>query len=391
MADNQGTGQIDVDPQPQAWSDPIDDAGQPVAQINYTTATDEERTSRSLKGSPPKIFDGERENSENFMDEFDIYTKINRKNDSMKEAYSRVLMCLSFIKGKKVRDWAKGRVVVLDKEVKDGTRYDDERLWTDFGNAFVEAFTDTTRAQDAYNKLKELKMEGDDLDSYVSAHTTLVRLSEWAPEGEAAIETFKEGLKRQLRLAVMRRDYQPKTLKEWKDSARIEQNKWKAIKSSGVLDKKERRGQWKAALGKTQSASGRTQPKAKDPDAMEIDNTRLNPLTDEERKQLMKEGKCFRCRRQGHMSNACPNKQNNYPPKTRVNEIVDDRDDKSEIGSERSSTRSTTSTRSISSGRSTRVNNVKMGSDEVIRALEGLTKEERGDVLDQILLKGEDF
>ena len=29
--------------------------------------------------------------------------------------------------------------------------------------------------------------------------------------------------------------------------------------------------------------------------------------------------------------------------------------------------------------------------DEVVRALEGLTKEERGDVLDQILLKGEDF
>jgi hypothetical protein len=64
-------------------------------------------------------------------------------------------MCLSFIKGKKVRDWAKGRVVVLDNKVKSGTRYDDERLWTDFGNAFVEAFTDTTRAQDAYNKLKD--------------------------------------------------------------------------------------------------------------------------------------------------------------------------------------------------------------------------------------------
>jgi hypothetical protein len=32
-----------------------------------------------------------------------------------------------------------------------------------------------------------------------------------------------------------------------------------------------------------------------------------------------------------------------------------------------------------------------MGSNEVIHALEGLTKEERGDVLDQILLKGEDF
>ena len=213
MTDNQGSAEIDMDPQPQGWNVPAEDAEQPVTQINYTATTDEEKTSRSLKESLPKIFDREREYLENFMDEFDIYTKINRNNDGMKEAYSRVLMCLSFIKGKKVRDWAKGRVGVLDKEIKDGTRYDNERLWADFGNTFVEAFTDTTRAQDAYNKLKELKMEGDDLDLYISTHTTLVRLSKWAPEGEVAIETFKEGLKRQSCLAVMRHDYQPKPWK----------------------------------------------------------------------------------------------------------------------------------------------------------------------------------
>ena len=120
------------------------------------------------------------------------------------------------------------------------------------------------------------------------------------------------------------------------------------------------------------------QTKPKDPDAMEINNTRLNLLSDEKWKQLMKEGKCFRCRRQGHMSNTCPNKQSNYPPKTRVSEIINDHDDKSETGSEWSSTWSTTSMRSASSGRSTQVNNVKMGSDEIIRAPEGRTKEERG-------------
>lgn len=91
------------------------------------------------------------------------------------------------------------------------------------------------------------------------------------------------------------------------------------------------------------------------------------------------------------MSNVCPNKQNNYPPKTRVSEIVDDRDNKSEARSEQSSTRSMTSMRSVSSGRSTWVNNFKMGGSEVIHTLEGLTKEERGDILDQILLKGENF
>lgn len=134
MTDNSRPAQIDVD-----------DTTQLVAQINYTATPEEEKMSHALKGSPPKIFDGMCENLENFMDEFDIYAKINRKNESMKEAYSQVLMCLSFIKGKtrKVCNWAKGHIVVLDKEIKDGMHYDDERLWTDFGNTFIELFTDT--------------------------------------------------------------------------------------------------------------------------------------------------------------------------------------------------------------------------------------------------------
>ena len=113
-------------------------------------------------------------------------------------------MAMSFIKGKKVRDWARGRVLILDQEMEKGTSFNDERLWKDFTDVFNEAFTDTTRAQDAYNKLKEFKMEGDDLDSYISQHTTLVQLSGWAPEGEAAIETFREGLKTPLLLAIMK-------------------------------------------------------------------------------------------------------------------------------------------------------------------------------------------
>ena len=70
-----------------------------------------------------------------------------------------------------------------------------------------------------------------------------------------------------------------------------------------------------------------------------------------------------------------------------ITEIVDDRDDTSEAKSEQMVT---TSWLSIS-GKSNHINVVKMLPDEVVWALEGLTKEECGDILDQILLKGEDF
>ena len=368
----------------------------PVAQINYTAPREEERSNRALKGSAPEIFDGDRTKSETFIDQFDVYVKINRKNETMKEPYSRTLMAISFIKGKKVRDWARGRVLALDQEIEEGIPHEDERLWKHFSEAFNDTFTDTTRAQDAYNKLKTFKMEGDDLDSYMSQHATLVRLSGWASEGEAAIETFREGLKTPLLLAIMKRDNQPETLREWKEAAITEQKKWKNIRAAGLLkkkgDKDDRATRIKAALER--------RGKAKDPDAMDVDNTRLSPLTEEERRQLMKEGRCFKCRAQGHLSNACTNKKgykgDNQQPRTRVNEVVDDRDDQSETSTTSSrgwstSTRASSSSRTSISSRSTKVNTLKMSGDEVIRALEGLIKEERGDVLDQILLKGEDF
>ena len=239
-------------------------------------------------------------------------------------------------------------------------------------------------------------MKGDDLDSYISQHATLVRLSGWAPEGEAAIKTFREGLKTPLLLAIMKRDNQPETLKDWKEAAITGQKKWKNIRATGLLKKKGNKDDHASRIKAALERHG----KAKDPDAMDIDNTRLAPLTEEERRQLMKEGRCFKCHQQGHLSNACTNKNGykggNQQPRTRVNEVVDNRDNQSEASTASSRGRSTdsrtsSSSRTSTSNRLTKVNTLKMSGDEVIHTLEGLTKEERGDVLDQILLKGEDF
>jgi hypothetical protein len=124
---------------------------------------------------------------------------------------------------------------------------------------------------------------------------------------------------------------------------------------------------------------------------MDIDNIQLNALTDEGRKKLMKEGRCFQCRQRGHMSRACLKKQNVQVNQTDVQkgikkqtcttEIVDDRDNMSKIKSKDTAV----------SGQAATLNATKMMPDTIMHALEALSKEQCDEVLNRILIKGKDF
>ena len=355
----------------------------------------EEKESRSMKGSAPKVFDGTRKESERFWDEFADYRRINRKAEVMKEPYSRVLMALSYMKGDKIWDWRRAAAKQLDDDVDDGIPENDERHWENFKKTFQDCFTDTTKKQDAYLKLKNLRMQGDDLDTYISQHRLLVQKAGWNIAGDGARDIFGEGLKLGLKLAILQnREELPETLEDWKKAAINEQKKWAWVKHAKEGETT-RREKWKGALKKKGTTTKARDPNAMDVDAAKVNNansyTRLPRLTDEERERLRAEGRCFRCREQGHVSQGCPNfpptKTNkNYQvrPQTRVTEIVDDRDDASDAGSE-------TTVVSAKPAKHTRVNNAKMMPSDIVKALESLTEEERGNVLDRILLQGEDF
>ena len=387
----EGGGDAPLDTHPAAAIFTTDLDEKPAARADFTRVERDETETKGMKGSAPKNFAGDRKDSERFLEEFTWYWKLNRKNASMKEPYSRVLLAISYMKGEKVRNWNKNQVNLLDKRVDEQlVSPDDERLWKAFAQDFKSAFTNTTEKQDAYVKLKSLKMTGGDLDTYISDHEALVLLTGWNLEGDGSVEAFHDGLTPGLKIAILKRDDLPVTLDEWKTAAKKEQTKWALIKSSGLLKSggkgSDRQNKWKNALSKREQTK-------KDPDAMDVDNVRLGPLTDEERKKLSAEGRCFRCRQLGHMSRTCPKRQDGQTTRTTANqakvettksrttEIVDDRDDISEIGSDGTAT----------SVRTIKVNAAKLMPNDVVKALEGLTEEQRGEVLDQILLKEGDF
>ena len=241
-------------------------------------------------------------------------------------------MAISFMNGPKVQDWTRAQVKKLDYAMETlGVDSQSKSLWRNFCDNFMKAFTNTTRKQNTYTKLKNLKMEKDNLDTYITTHENLVNLAEWDLEDNGSIKTFKNGLKRQLRLAILKRDDTPETLDQWKRAAIKEQQKWALIQVSDALLPPRNNGQqdkWKNTL-----KQGPQQNKTKDPDTMDVDNVHLNPLMKEDRKKLMSEGQCFRCRLQGHMSRDCPkkgqNSQTNHattkkPTKSHATKVIDD-------------------------------------------------------------------
>ena len=253
-----------------------------------------------------------------------------------------------------------------------------------FEHDFKKVFTDTTQKQDAYIKLKELKMEGDDLQTYTAKHEALVHRAGWDLKGEAAMETFKNGLKRQLGLAVLRNSQgePPETLEGWQKAADFEQKKCKLVQASRFLDsKKDKMDCWKKALGK--KTNGPTN--AKDPDAMDIDNTCLAPHRDEERVRLSKEGCCFCCHRLGHILRNCTEwkktqtnkikEKKETHTKTCVTEIVNDHDDLSNVGLD-------TTAVSAMTIKAAKINVSDMQPTDFVKILEGWSDKDKNDLLD---------
>jgi hypothetical protein len=72
------------------------------------------------------------------------------------------------------------------------------------------------------------------------------------------------------------------------------------VRPSGVTNIEAQK--WRNVLGKTKEPP----PKY---NSMDVDTIQIEAMTTEEKTKLQKEGKCFFCKRQGHISKNCPNKK----------------------------------------------------------------------------------
>jgi hypothetical protein len=258
-----------------------------------------------LSGKEPNVFTGDRKDAESFILEWQIYQMLNYDAAVMRQPFTRATLFLSFIKGPGVHEWNMLQVNWLMTCARTGALPSEEFLYDTIEAAFQSAFTDTMSVQRVKAEFHLISMECGDLDGYVSKFERLACLAGYDLNSSLILDRFGSKLIPGLYAAIINGPDEPVTWTDWVRAAKKYQQKYLLVQAN-LGDRRSKdpaKGQRNRSKEQWQQALWL---KPKDPNAMEIDCVRARQITTDKRVELMKAGKCFTCRKQGHLSRDCP-------------------------------------------------------------------------------------
>jgi Domain of unknown function (DUF4939)/Zinc knuckle len=249
---------------------------------------------KELNLNKPEAFDGNQNNFKDFLQNVEVYMDVNHKtyNSNLR----KIAFILSFMTAGVALTW---KAQFIDEAYAKPTPVNpNDRLgiYGQFRKDLTEAFSMFDSVGDALDELKSLrKKKTESIDEHIAKFKMLAAESKIDTTNPLTIKLFKETLPWGLTLQLMKLETPLKTIADWYE--------WVA-----KLDHKH--AKINRAIERTRGTGGKDKAPQKkyyfprrehDPNAMDIDR-----LTVEERDKLLKEGKCFRCRRTGHWANKCP-------------------------------------------------------------------------------------
>ncbi len=130
--------------------------------------TDQPKWGR-LEGNPPEKFDGERNDTNDFLMRFHQFMSLNQDASIARDPIKKATYFLSFMKGNKTKGWTRMQSEWL-QDVKDGTELlpRTRNAWQVVEHNFKQAFIDYAIKEKAQDKLHKLHMKEGNIDQYIA-------------------------------------------------------------------------------------------------------------------------------------------------------------------------------------------------------------------------------
>jgi hypothetical protein len=119
-----------------------------------------------LEGKEPTIFSGDRAKADEFMHELKLYQFLNLNAPIMNNPYPKVAHTLTFIQGAAVAEWKRSvENWIMRRPIPAPPHVD---VWEEFEQDFIQDWDDTNAHYKAAAELDKLKMEGSNIDHYIT-------------------------------------------------------------------------------------------------------------------------------------------------------------------------------------------------------------------------------